>query len=103
MRTGPKGIYTEDYARQAYLLALEGVTEKRMAELWGIHINTLTDWKHSYPEFNQAIQMLAEGLDVYTVLEQIVLASERINRAFNDYIMRDTRPVIWPENINSHK
>lgn len=56
MRTGPKGIYTQDYARQAYLLALEGVTEVRMAELWGIHEATLSDWKVSHPEFRQALR-----------------------------------------------
>jgi hypothetical protein len=56
MRTGPKGIYTQDHARQAYLLALYGVSEQAMAELWGIHINTLTDWKNSYPEFLQALR-----------------------------------------------
>lgn len=49
-------IYTDDHARQAYLLALEGVTEVRMAELWGIHINTLNDWKVTRPEFCQALK-----------------------------------------------
>lgn len=48
-------IYTDDHARQAYLLALFGVIEKDMAEFWGIHINTLNDWKVTRPEFRQAL------------------------------------------------
>jgi len=45
------------------------------------------------PMFNKAIQMMVEGMNEFEVLEQIVLTSEQINRAFEDYINRDTRPV----------
>jgi len=47
------------------------------------------------PLFNQAIQMMVEGLDVYQVLEEIILANERTQKAFNDYVLRDTRPIYF--------
>lgn len=43
--------------------------------------------------FNQAIQMMVEGMNEFEVLEQIILSSERTQRAFEDYINRDTRPM----------
>jgi len=45
------------------------------------------------PMFNQAIQMMVEGMNEFEVLEQVILASERTSRAFEDYINRDTRPI----------
>ena len=45
------------------------------------------------PMFNQAIQMMVEGMDEFEVIEQIILTNERISRAFEDYINRDTRPI----------
>ena len=49
------------------------------------------------PLFNQAIQVMVEGQSVYDVLEQIVLAAERTNHAFEDYVYRDTRPIYIPD------
>jgi hypothetical protein len=44
--------------------------------------------------FNQAIQMMVEGMNEFEVLEQIILASDRTQRAFEDYVNRDTRPMV---------
>ena len=49
------------------------------------------------PMFNQAIQMMVDGLSSYEALEQIVLACERTQRAFEDYMNRDTRPIIYED------
>lgn len=43
--------------------------------------------------FNQAIQMMLEGMNEFEVLEQIILANDRTQKAFEDYINRDTRPL----------
>ena len=43
--------------------------------------------------FNKAIQMMVEGMNEFEVLEQIVLTSEQTQRAFEDYINRDYRPM----------
>lgn len=45
------------------------------------------------PMFNTTIQMMVKGLTVYEAFEQIILAHERTQRAFEDYVMRDTRPI----------
>lgn len=45
------------------------------------------------PMFHQVIQMLLEGCDVYKVIEQIILANDRTQKAFEDYIIRDSRPT----------
>ena len=46
------------------------------------------------PIFNQAIQMMVEGFSPYKTLEQVVIACERTQRAFEDYMNRDTRPLL---------
>ena len=43
--------------------------------------------------FHQAIQMMADGLTPYEAMEQIIMACERTQHAFKDYMMRDTRPI----------
>lgn len=43
--------------------------------------------------FNQAIQLMVEGMNEFEVLEQIIIASDRTQRAFEDYVNRDTRPL----------
>jgi len=43
--------------------------------------------------FNQAIQMMVEGMNEFEVLELVILANERTSRAFEDYVNRDTRPI----------
>jgi len=43
--------------------------------------------------FNQAIQMMVEGMNEFEVLEQVILANERTINAFTDYVNRDSRPM----------
>jgi hypothetical protein len=45
------------------------------------------------PLFNSAVQMMVEGMDMPEILEQTILACERTQRAFEDYVIRDTRPL----------
>lgn len=49
------------------------------------------------PMFNQAVQMMVNGMNEFEVLEQIILANERIQQAFEDYINRDTRPIAFSD------
>jgi len=48
------------------------------------------------PMFHQAIQMMVDGLSLYEAMEQIIIACERTQHAFEDYIMRNTRPMSIP-------
>ena len=45
------------------------------------------------PMFHQSIQMLISGMSEYEVMEQLIISADRIQKAFEDYMMRDTRPV----------
>jgi len=45
------------------------------------------------PMFHQAIQMIINGATPYEALEQIVMAAQRLQDAFEDFMRRDTRPI----------
>lgn len=50
--------------------------------------------------FNKAVQMMVDGMDVYDVLEQVILSAEQTQRAFQDYMYRDTRPIHFNKDGN---
>ena len=52
--------WTEDRPRQAYELALLGISEKRMAAVMGVDVATIEYWKTHKPEF---VKMLNAGRD----------------------------------------
>jgi hypothetical protein len=45
------------------------------------------------PLFNKVIQMLVRGLDPYEVIDQLCQQNEDTNNSFNQYVLRDTRPL----------
>ena len=47
----------------------------------------------SSPLFNTSIQMMVDGMSIEDVFEQIVIAQQRTQRAFEEYVLRDTRPT----------
>ena len=49
--------------------------------------------------FHQSLQLMAEGMSVYEVLEQVILSCERMQNAFEDYMNMDTRPFIITPNL----
>lgn len=44
--------------------------------------------------FNQVIQMMVRGLDDYQVIDQLITITEDTQRAFEQYALRDTRPIV---------
>lgn len=44
--------------------------------------------------FNRVVQMLVRGESPYAVIEQLVVSVEDTNKAFEQYILRDTRPFL---------
>ena len=46
--------------------------------------------------FHQVVQMLVRQDDPYIVIEQLITSCEDIQRAFAEYINRDTRPICLP-------
>lgn len=50
--------------------------------------------------FNKAVQMMAEGMNIYEVFEAILKVYEQTDKAFEDYILRDTRPLPFHRKFN---
>ena len=48
--------------------------------------------------FNRCIQMMVDGATPFETLEQMVLINERTQKAFEDYMNRDTHPVSFTTN-----
>ena len=44
--------------------------------------------------FNMIIQQLARGVDPYEVIEQLIQTTEDTQKAFEQYMYRDTRPTV---------
>lgn len=53
--------YHDDLARQAYELALLGLTDAEMARVFDVEEKTLNNWKDAHPEF---LQSLKDGKDI---------------------------------------
>jgi hypothetical protein len=47
--------YRPEYAEQAYKLCLLGLTDKEMADIFGVSEQTLNAWKPEFPEFLESI------------------------------------------------
>jgi hypothetical protein len=54
--------YKLRYEEQVYKLALEGFTDKKMAEFFKVDERTINNWKEKHPEF---FQSLKRGKDEY--------------------------------------
>ena len=54
------------------------------------------------PTFNVVVQMLVRGADPYEIIDQLCQATDDRAMAFQQYIHRDTRPlIITPSQTNS--
>ena len=47
--------------------------------------------------FNRVVQMLVRGEDTYHVIDSLCRIVDDMDRAFNQYIVRDDRPIIHPK------
>lgn len=39
------------------------------------------------PQFNKCVHMLVDGTDIYSVLEDIIIANEALQHAFEDHLL----------------
>lgn len=49
-------------------------------------------------QFNVVIQMLVRGADPYEIIDQLCQSNDDIQHAFQQYVHRDTRPMIITPN-----
>lgn len=53
--TGIDSHFKPEYVELAYKYCLLGADQARLAEFFGCHLNTITNWKKDYPDFADAI------------------------------------------------
>lgn len=52
---GRPSLYREEYNEQAYKLCLLGSTDKELADFFGVHLDTIMEWKAVHPTFSESI------------------------------------------------
>lgn len=63
MAGGRPSALTDKVMEQAYKLALLGLTDKAMADIWGVCEATITNWKQDCPEFLASLKKGKEEAD----------------------------------------
>jgi hypothetical protein len=63
--------YRHEYAQQAYKLALEGFTDKKIAGFFKVKERTINNWKDKHPEFFQSLKRGKDDFDT-NVIERIL-------------------------------
>lgn len=63
MKTGRPTEYRPEYAEQAEKLTLLGATDIQLADFFDVAESTIHLWKHSHPQFSEAIKLGKEVAD----------------------------------------
>ena len=61
--------YKPEYAEQAYKLACEGYTDRKIADFFKVRERTINNWKQDHPEFFQSLKKGKDEFDT-DVIEQ---------------------------------
>ena len=56
-------LYKAEYAKQAYELALLGLTDEEMSRIFDVDVRTIDNWKKAHPLFFQALKQGKEIAD----------------------------------------
>jgi hypothetical protein len=54
---GRPTLYQERYAEEGRKLCELGATDAQMADFWGVHENTVLNWRKAYPEFAREVRL----------------------------------------------
>jgi hypothetical protein len=54
---GRPTLYRERYAEEGRKLCELGATDAQMGDFWGVHENTINNWKRAHPEFTQEVRL----------------------------------------------
>lgn len=57
------------------------------------------DLYHKSAMFNQVIHMLAHGVDIYIILEDIIIIHEEKIKEMEKYVLSDTRPFLVDKEV----
>jgi hypothetical protein len=88
-KDGRPTVYQKDYARMAYVACSEsGMSDVKLAKLFGVCKTTITTWKRTYPDFLSSIK---KGKDEYDS-ENVELSL--LKRALGYKFTETTREVV---------
>ncbi len=60
---GRPSAYQKKFAKQAEELCMHGATDMELAEFFKVDVRTIYNWKHSHPDFFQALKVGKDALD----------------------------------------
>jgi hypothetical protein len=60
---GRPSKYSPEILRQAPILAEKGFTDEEMAQVWGVNVDSVYEWKKVHPEFSEALKGGKEQAD----------------------------------------
>jgi hypothetical protein len=67
--------YYPEYSRQVYFLALLGLNEAQMAQVFHVDVKQIAQWKNTHPEFGEAVKrgkVEADGRVVFSLFQAAV-------------------------------
>lgn len=63
MATGRPSVFRDEFPEQAAKLCALGATDADLADFFGVHVDTIYDWKANKAIFSEAIKSAKEALD----------------------------------------
>lgn len=84
---GRPSKFDPDLIEQAYKLALLGLTDVQMADIFGVSEKTLNNWKHAHPGFLQSLKagkLIADGEVTASLYKRANGYSHAAVKIFND-------------------
>ncbi len=63
MAGGRPTLYDDTYPKQAAKLCALGATDQELADFFEVAVSTLFLWKHTHPEFSEAIKVSKQAAD----------------------------------------
>ena len=86
LKTGRPTAFKPEFIEQAHKLALLGLKDQQMAEVFGVAVRTLDYWKIHHPAFLQAINNGKAPSDA-------LVAASQLKRA-NGFTQRVSKPMV---------
>ncbi len=85
--------YDNTKVEEAEQFAMLNMSQKRMAGLWGVTPDTVTNWKHEHPEFAEAIE---RGYSKRTqILSKVVMQDAEKNPDRAESVLKKLDRETW--------
>ena len=88
-KTGRPSKFKKEYEREALKLSTLGINEEDIAWYFGVHPNSLTNWKKRYPEFLWAIKKGTANKKVSLMKAMYKNATENYNASIQIFLAKN--------------